>query len=142
MDWDEQYTILVGYMAADGYSLFGDIWSAHQTSSMFLAPLIFLWKVLFGVESIILGTRILSVTAVFLSGLLIFRLLKDGIGETNAFLITAVYCLLLPRGTISLEYGLFLMIFVSLSLSFLIHAASAEKKEPYIAILKAPCVFI
>ena len=137
MDWDEEYTILVASQVADGYSMFGDIWASHQTSAMFLAPFILFWKTFFGKTGLILGIRVLSVCAVLLSAVCIYFTLRDILDETVSFFISIVFFLFLPRGTISLEYGLLLMIFTALSLCFLLHASKIEKHSSVYFILSS-----
>ena len=69
IDWDEEYTMLVAGQIVQGYGMFDGIWSSHQTSALFLAPLIALWRFCFGNRSLVLGVRILSVFSIFLQRL-------------------------------------------------------------------------
>ncbi len=127
IDWDEEYTVLIAAQIADGYHMFGEIWASHQTSAMFLAPWVFLWKLLFGTECLMLGLRIFSVFFVAAVTVIMYSLIRNVVDKKAAAMISIVLFLLLPRGTISLEYGLFSMCFVSLSVAFMLSGTNRER---------------
>lgn len=134
IDWDEEYTMLVAGQIAQGYGMFDGIWSSHQTSALFLAPLIALWRLCFGNQSLVLGVRILSVLVVFAAALVIYFVLRSFLDDTVSFLISVTFFLLLPRGTISLEYGVLQMCFVSLTTVFLLAAFHTKQQKRYIVL--------
>ena len=129
IDVDEEYTILISTQIADGYKMFNDVWASHQTSAFFISPFIFVWKLFFGNEYLVLAVRIVSVFIMFGVSLLIEKKLKMIMNEQTAFLIAVFFFLLLPFGTISLSYSLLQMVFVSLSVVYYLLGMFLEEKR-------------
>ncbi len=135
IDIDEEYTMLVSTQIADGYKMFGEVWASHQTSSFFMFPFIALWETFCGHEYIALLIRIVSVIIMFGAALLVENRLELVIDKTIAFIISALFFLQLPFGTISLSYSLLQMLFVSLTIVFYLLYLFMDNKKKFHLVL-------
>ena len=72
LDIDESYALAVGYRLAAGERLFLDLWESHQLGGVFLAPFLWLYRMIAGttvyfeIYARVIGTLIHILTGIYL----------------------------------------------------------------------------
>lgn len=107
---DEGYGIELAWRLAGGDRMLLDLWEPHQTSAIFGAVLIKLFRVFSGGSDtgIVLYMHIWGIVFQFLTAYLLYRVLKYILPQEMgdfAFLGSCVYALCFPKGVIAPEYS-------------------------------------
>lgn len=134
---DEGYGIELAWRLAGGDRMLLDLWEPHQTSAIFGAVLINLFRVFSGGSDtgIVLYMHIWGIVFQFLTAYLLYRVLKYILPQEMgdfAFLGSCVYALCFPKGVIAPEYSNLQNWFMTCSvLCFILfmYQASGEQKE-------------
>ena len=102
---DEAYNSALPYRFALGDRPFVDEMAPQQTSSFLLFPLIKIYTLLFGTESLILFMRYMYVLFTIFIAFLIYKTINEHLGEKIALLICLLVVFYAPFGAIFFNYN-------------------------------------
>ena len=102
---DEAYSNAIPYRFALGDTPFIDEVSPQQTSSFLLFPIIKIYTLLFGTESLILFMRYMYLLFTAMIAWIIHQTIRERVGEKTSLLISLLVVLYAPFGAIFFNYN-------------------------------------
>lgn len=133
-DIDESYAISLSYRLLQGDHLFKEMWEIHQTSSLFMVPFIWIYRIVNGttigmvVYLRTVGTLIQIVFAIFL-----YNCLKYYLNYEQRSIITLIFLNFSPKYSQVLEFSFLHYLFsVGMIIGFLYYFSS--KKHIYLCV--------
>ncbi len=132
-EMDEGFIIALGMRIVNGEHWFKDMWEIYQTSSVFIAPFLYVYKSATGsLDGVVIFLRIVSTLIQVLVACFVYRsLIKHGEDKKLSFLMALTWFNLMPRSTQNIEYGILMDWFVTLSMFVLLNAC--KKIDYYLA---------
>lgn len=100
LDIDESYALAVGYRLAAGERLFLDLWESHQLGGVFLAPFLWLYRMIAGTtDYIVIYARVIGTLIHILTGIYLYKTaVKTGkMKKTFSLLLFFLHLNFLPK---------------------------------------------
>lgn len=100
LDIDESYALAVGYRLAAGERLFLDLWESHQLGGVFLAPFLWLYRMIAGTtDYIVIYARVIGTLIHILTGIYLYETaVKTGkMKKTFSLLLFFLHLNFLPK---------------------------------------------
>lgn len=105
-DSDESYNITLAYRLLLGDHLFKEMWELHQTSAIFMAPFIWIFKAITGsMEAVAVYLRGVGCLVQFIVSLFFYKELKEHIKDIWAFFLSIIIYNYSPKFIQVLEYS-------------------------------------
>ena len=142
-DIDESYAITQAYRLVIGDRLFSQMWEVHQTSAFFMAPFIYIYRLLAGnTIGMVLFLRIVGCFLLAAVSIFFFFALREYINDNIAGMIAVIVYNYTPKYLQVLEFCMLEYIFaIALAGSILIYVKTQKTKWVFaIAICLAGCV--
>ncbi len=132
-EMDEGFIIALGMRIVNGEHWFKDMWEIYQTSSVFMAPFLYIYRSAAGsLDGVVIFLRIVSTLIQLLVACFVYKsLIKHGEDKKLSFLMALTWFNLMPRSTQNIEYGILMDWFVTLSMFVLLNAC--KKRDYYLA---------
>lgn len=120
LDNDESYIVAMGIRMFEGDKWFAEMWELHMTSAWLAYLGVALFHKLTGsLQGVVIFLRIFSTIIQYLIAFFICKILKKYFRPEAAFLTGITIANFLPRATQNVEYGLLMMLLVTMAMTML-----------------------
>ena len=129
-DIDESYAITLSYRLVMGDHLFKEMWEVHQTSAIFMAPFIWIYRHVVGTTiGMVVFLRAVGCVIQLLVAIALYHSLSKHIDKVSSCVIAFIFYNFSPKYLNVLEFCFLQYLFMTLILIFLLYYFDSPKKR-------------